>query len=315
MAKLRKANNKQSNRAADPTAAPSQSNPTLLIGILLAVAVGVLFWVLTSQLQAKDQVMVAKKDIPAFSTLGPDMVEAQTVPKDSITKADVTQDQYQALLKKGTGLVNRIELLQGQRINVGAVTSSSSGSLSAVKPDERLIAVNATFPGVVAGLARAGSVVDVYSGAGGNSGEDTGAAIAENVKVLALGAGAAAAANVRTNKQLNDSQDNGGAIVAVLAVPTADAANILALPQVALALDPRYSFTANGTICEVNQCPTGGGSKPGNQDNPSDPASSIPQSSDQPSSGTGGADSPSTGGTDSPSTDQTTTPDQPAEGQ
>lgn len=308
MAKLRKANNKQSNRAADPTAAPSQSNPTLLIGILLAVAVGVLFWVLTSQLQAKDQVMVAKKDIPAFSTLGPDMVEAQTVPKDSITKADVTQAQYQTLLKKGNGLVNRIELLQGQRINVGAVTSSSSGSLSAVKPDERLVAVNATFPGVVAGLARAGSVVDVYSGAGGNNGEDTGAAIAENVKVLALGAGAAAAANVRTNKQLNESQDNGGAIVAVLAVPTADAANILALPQVALALDPRYSFTANGTICEVNQCPTGGGaSKPGNQDNPSDPASSIPQSSDQPS--------PDAGGTDAPAPDQATTPDQPTEGQ
>ena len=310
MAKLKKTTSKKPNRPVDPNATPRQSNPTLLIGILLAVAVGILFWVLTSQLQEKGRVMIAKNNVPAFSTLSNAQLQPQTVPQDSITESDLTEEKYKELTGKGSALVNRIELLAGQRVNIGAVTASQSGSLSAVKPGERVIAVNATFPGVVAGLATSGSVVDVYAGAGSGNNQDGGEAVADNAKVLALGAGAAAASNVKPNKQLSEAQDAGGGIIVVLAVPIEDAPRILALSQASLALDPRYSFTENGTICQINRCAqlnqsqTGGGSAapvetPDETAAPDQPSEDAPQA-DQP------ADQPA---------DQLPAPDQPAEGQ
>ena len=246
--KLKRTSNK---RSPDPASGPGQSNPTLIIGILLAVAVGVLFWVLTTQLQEKGQVMVAKGNIPAFSTITAAQLEAQTVPKDSITEGDLSKQEFDKRTSSGQGLVNRIELIAGQRVPLGAVGASSTGSLAAVKQGERVVSLNATFAGAVAGIAVAGSVVDVYSGAG--AGND-GAVVVENAKVLALGAGNSAGANVRPGNKLQGEEGSSNEIVVVLAVPSEDAEKLLSLAQASLALDPRLSFTENGTICQINRC-------------------------------------------------------------
>ena len=278
MAKRLKRGSSKRPTTAEAGSMTKQGNPTLLIGILLAVAVAVLFWVLTTRLQEKDSVMVTRGSIPAFSTITPGQLQATVVPKDSITDQDLTESKYKELAAKGQSLVNRIELLSGQRVQIGAVTASSTGSLAAVKEGERVIAIPATFSGAVAGIATAGSVVDIFSGSGASDG---GSSVVSNAKVLALGAGSAAAANVRPGSNLKNGDSSGSSIIVVLALKAEDAAKVLALPQVALALDPRLSFTENGTICPVNRCAALNqvASQPGNNRNPQDPASKITQDS------------------------------------
>lgn len=293
MAKLKRTSQKRT----ATTGVSKQNNSTLYIGLMLAVAVAILVGVFITNIQAKGQIMVAKQDVPAFSTVTSAQLEAQTVPKDSITESDLTKEQFDKASAGGRALVNRIELLKGQRVPTGAVAASRNGSLSAVKQNERVVSLNATFAGSVAGIAQAGSVVDVYAGAGGGA-DNTGSVVAENAKVLALGVGGAAAANVRPGANKADSENNaaGDSLVVVLAVPTSDAAALLALSQASLALDPRLSFTENGTICPINRC-----------------AQINASQKNQPVSGTDTPTETPDGGTvDAPATDPAVTPDQPA---
>jgi len=229
--------------------------------------------------------MIAKGNIPAFSTITPGILEAQTVPKESITDGDLTLEQFEKNSAGGNSLVNRIELIAGQRVPLGAVTESSTGSLAAVKNGERVIALNATFSGSVAGIAIAGSVVDVYAGAGAGA-QNGSQAIVENAKVLALGVGAAATANVRPGVKSKDQSQSdtstGEGIVVVLIVPASDAAALLALSQASLALNPRLSFTENGTICPINLCAKTNSSTKQSQDDQPTEGADAPAIPDQP---------------------------------
>lgn len=251
MAKLKKRN---ANQRTSPGSG-RQNSSTLYIGLLLAVAVAVLVGVFITNIQEKGEVMVAKGNIPAFSTITAGQLEIQTVPKDSITPGDLTKEQFEKNSAGGKTLVNRIELLAGQRVPLGAVTESSTGSLAAVKPGERVVALNSTFSGSVAGVANAGSVVDVYPGPGASNENGAGVAV-EDAKVLALGVGGEVAANVNPGGKVNKDEANktSEGIVVVLVVPESDAPTLLALPQASLALDPKLSFTENGTICQISRC-------------------------------------------------------------
>jgi len=262
-----------------------QSNPMLLIGAGLALVTFVLFFSLANSSSKKSDVLVAATSIPPFSTVQPGQLKTVAVPSNSVTANDLTPAEFKEKTASGKALVSRVEILPGQRVDAGAVAASSLGSLAAVKDDERVVAMPATFPGAVAGVAIPGSVVDVYR-ADSSGGTTASAAnlVVDNAKVLAVGMGADTAANVRPDSSLKgkaNSSDASGSLVVVLAIPEDKAGQVVGSSQVWMALDPHYSFTEDGTICRIDKCSASGkraepidGSKVDPTD-PQDPASAT----------------------------------------
>jgi len=262
-----------------------QSNPMLLIGAGLALVTFVLFFSLANSSSKKSDVLVAATSIPPFSTVQPGQLKTVAVPSNSVTANDLTPAEFQEKTANGKALVSRVEILPGQRVDAGAVAASSLGSLAAVKDDERVVAMPATFPGAVAGVAIPGSVVDVYR-ADSSGGTTASAAnlVVDNAKVLAVGMGSDTAANVRPDSSLKgkaSSSDASGSLVVVLAIPEDKAGQVVGASQVWMALDPHYSFTEDGTICRIDKCSAAGtraepvdGSKVDPSD-PQDPASAT----------------------------------------
>lgn len=243
--------------------AKTKSNsPMLLLGFGLAVATFIaLYFTLTSN-AATSKVMVAAKQIPPYTALTSSYVKEVEVPTKSVTPDDVTPEKWAEQNKQGNTVVSTLPILTGQRLNLGAISAAAQGTLAAVRKNERMVAVTATFAGSTAGVAMPGSVVDVYAtkDSSGTAGSDTGgeSPILENAKVLAVGAGPDTAKSVRPQggvKQDKENRDSGlgGNIVVLLAVPTAQASQMAGLP-VRLALDPSKSFTLSGVVCSISKC-------------------------------------------------------------
>lgn len=266
LSKLSRSPLKNKAKGATGSGNTRQSSPSMIAGLALAAAVGVLLFAFTSRLDSKVEVYVAKASIAPYTTLDPDRdLEVKEVPKDSVEPTDITVEEFkQAYLDKKLVAVTRTELLPKQRLHEAALAPSEVGTLSVIKKDERLVAVNATFSGVTGGVVTAGSVVDVYSaGSGGGviSGEgDVSNRLATDVKVLGVGAGAGVAEDLRPSgsgvkgKKADDGGDGG--LVVLLAVSADQAAQIIGAGQVHLALNPHKSFDAEGNVCEISKCVT-----------------------------------------------------------
>jgi hypothetical protein len=235
---------------ADKTSS-SRSNPTLLLGLALALGVGLLLFVFTTSLQGKGKIYVAKGNVAAYSILTPDEnMVLKDVPEDSITDNDLTEKDVES--SKGT-LVSRIELLDGQRVDRRSASASTTGTLGVVKKDkEVVVALEATFRGVVGGVVGPGSVVDVYNG---EPSGDSAQALATKVKVLGVGSGASATANIRDNSDSKvDSKSNDATVLVIVAVPKDVAGNLSGVSTVDLALDPYLAFDREGNICDISKC-------------------------------------------------------------
>jgi len=250
MAKLTRNNKNSRPSSTDKSSASSrQGNPTLVIGMILAVGVSVLFYVFFSNLQAKETIMVASTNIPAFSNIQPSQLTPTSVPKDSVNETDLTAATYNEKKAKNESIVNRIEILKDQRISSNAIGSSSLGSLSVVKPSEEVVAVSTSLTGAAGGVVVPGSVVNVYSTSG-----DTNTPLVAQAKVLAVGTGPQVASSVQPNSKVSSGNSSSGGLIVLLAVRAADAGKLLGQSQVALAYNPRKSFNGAGDICDINQC-------------------------------------------------------------
>jgi Flp pilus assembly protein CpaB len=249
MAKLTK-NSKSNRPGATTPSSNKQGNPTLIIGIILAVGVGLLFFLFATNLQKTENIVVAKADIPAFSSIQKDQVEVVSVPADSVGTTDLTEATYNQYVAKGTPIVNRVEILPGQRIDTNAISASSLGSLAVVKTDEQVVAVSTTFTGAAAAVIVPGSVVDVYSSSGDNT-----QPLVTQAKVLGVGVGTQAASGVRPDSKVKDS-GSGTDIVVLLAVKSSDAGKLLTHSQVSLSYNPHKAFDVKGNICDIGKCAT-----------------------------------------------------------
>jgi competence protein ComGC len=249
MAKLTK-KSKTPRSTTSSTSNNKQGNPTLLIGVILAVGVGLLLFLFATNLQKTQNIVVAKGDIPAFTTIQKEQVEVVSVPADSVKSSDLTEATYNKYLRNNQAIVNRIEILPGQRVDINAISSSSLGTLAVVKSDEQVVAVSTTIPGAAGGVIVPGSVVDVYSSSGDNS-----QPLVTQAKVLGIGMGDQASAGVRPDSKVKDAGSGSGLIV-LLAVKSSDAGRLLNQSQVALSYDPHKKFDAKGNICVVGKCAT-----------------------------------------------------------
>jgi hypothetical protein len=143
-------------------------NLMLIIGgiILLIVAVG--FVQLVLSVRNETGVMVANRDVAAFSTIGKDDLVEVKVPKASVTDSDLTADEYEQL--KDKGIVATVRFLKGSRINEAGIAKNPQGSFMIVSSDERVIGVTASLSGVSGGTVQVGDVVDVRAaGVGADS--------------------------------------------------------------------------------------------------------------------------------------------------
>jgi len=227
---------------------------TALLGALLLVGAVLLLTIFLSSLSSKTAIVVAARDIPAYSQLGPNDVRYEEVPTKSVTSLDITKDTFEKRLQSNVPIVTKTELIAGQRVPAPAIEAAPNGSLAAVRQGEVAIAVSTSFPGSVAGAVAPGSVVDIYGSTGGGA---AGAAtpLIEKAKVLAIGSNPAqTGARLRPSSSANNGDSNnegGGNIVVVLAVDRNDAGKLAQTGQVYLSLDPHFSFKVNGEVCEL----------------------------------------------------------------
>lgn len=225
----------------------SRTNPFILFGLLLAALLGILVFVFIQNLQSQTKVYVAKGDIPAYSVLRPgNNIVTKEVPKGSVTDNDLTANDF----KKGETKITRLEILDNQRLDARAtVASSLNSTLGVVKEgEEQVVAVNTSFKGIIAGITRPGSVVNIYTP---NSGGDNGGGelLAENVKVLGVGSGGQVANNIVSgNKVKENSENNGNSILVIVAVKNADVNKLSTDQNVTMSLNPYLEFDAKGTI-------------------------------------------------------------------
>lgn len=240
----------RSNQSQQPTQSPStgkrrgrQKNYALIMGLALGLLAAVLVAVGLTRLQNQAEVVIASQSIPMYSEIKQGATEFAKVPADSVTDADLTRAEFDALQRQGS-LVTRVEILPGQRIQEGALATSSVGSFAVVKSDERIVALNTSFSGIAAGAVVPGSVVDVLSGDDGTQ------PVLTNVKVLAVGPSSEVAAQVENSKgKAAPSEDN--SLVVLLAVKASEANTLAALGSATMAVNPRLSFNSKGNICRV----------------------------------------------------------------
>jgi Flp pilus assembly protein CpaB len=226
-----------------------QKNYALIMGLALGLLAAVLVAVGLGRLQNQGEVMVAVQGIPMYSQVKDSSLKAVTVPADSITANDITPQELAAYRKQG-GLVTRVEVLPGQRLQDSALAASSVGSFAVVKADERIVALNTTFAGIAAGAVVPGSVVDVLS-----DGDSTTPVIV-SAKVLAVGQSNDVAQQVENSSAKPQSSGQSGLVV-LLAVKAADANKLAKIGDVQLAVNPRLSFNSSGTLCKVGSCSKG----------------------------------------------------------
>lgn len=269
MAKLLRNSKSKTQKPASDNTGEKQSNPALAIGLVLAVVTGLAIFIFTNQLQGKDTILIAKKDISPYTIVSKNDLEAREVPKGSVDPIDLTPEEFNQLQSQAKGgvVVSRIEIVTGQRVPQLAFASNAVGTVYVTKPGKTKEGADATkevnvagmssLAGVVGGIVIPGSVVDVYVSGGSGSTNDSGTGpIAENIKVLGVGYGAEAGAEVRPNQNTRTTgkQSNSGSsgnIILILAVPS-DIAGQIADQQIALALHPHESFDLSGEICGVS---------------------------------------------------------------
>jgi hypothetical protein len=182
--------------------------------------------------------MVAKDNIPAFSFVGEDDLEAKSVPKGSVEDDDLTKDEFDDL--EGT-FVTSSPILSGQRIDNRYVISGDNSGFGGVLPDERIVAATSSVAGAAVGTIQAGDVVDI----GGQDGQS----FANYAKVLCVSKTAAGCSSVLpSGSDINASDSNTGnddenAVVLLLATFNSEAGSV-AGQNVVLALNP---------FCRVDQ--------------------------------------------------------------
>lgn len=233
-----------------------QKNYALVLGLALGALAAVIVAVGLMRLQDQGQVVIAAKGIAMYSQVQDASLQIIKVPASSITDGDITPEELKAQRRSGQKLVTRVEILPGQRLQESALAASSVGSFAVVKSDERVVALNTSFAGIVAGAVVPGSVVDVLSD------QQDDAPVITNAKVLAVGQSSDVAQQVENARGKAVSGEQAGLVV-VLAVKS-DQANLLAnMSDAKLAVNPQLSFNSRGNICRIQSC---GASRPSSSD-------------------------------------------------
>jgi hypothetical protein len=203
----------------------------LIIGIAFVVLAGVGAFFAISRSQNNEAIMVAKTDLSAYSFVGPDQLEAQSVPQASIGSDDLTKAEFEDLKSQ---IVITGPFLAGQRIDQRYIVDSDNASFAGVLPDERVVAANSTASGSAVGTIQAGDVVDVTV--------DGGEAEVPFAKVICIatepsGCQGVLPAGVNINAADSGNDQSEGSVLLLLAVPEFDASSI-AGQSVTLALNP-----------------------------------------------------------------------------
>ena len=278
-------------------------NASLLVGVLLAVVVFALIFISLIGVQQKTSVMVATKTIPPYTLVNSSDFASKSVPRDSVTSNDVSPSDFSS---KYNHSVSTTTILSGQRLDNRLITQSSLGTLSVVKPTERVVGVSTTFPGSVAGSIQPGLVVDVVGG-GGTSGTSGNVILATNAKVMGVGAnaGTGITPSQPQNGQSSSSSSSSasssqGGIVVLIAVPQA-AATAIAGQAVSLEIVPNLCFDALGNIQPLTNCFSA------NTNKTAPPATTAPTTT-APSTGTTGTGTTTTAPTTGTTGTTTTAP-------
>jgi Flp pilus assembly protein CpaB len=203
---------------------------------------------------------VAEGNVPAYSVLEPGVnIVLQEVPEDSITEANLTKKDLEASQWQ---LITRLEILEGQRIDRRTASASTTGTLGVVKEgEESVIALEASFRGIVGGIVGPGAIVDVYSAEQASEGTQI---LATDIKILGVGTGSSATDNIRSGEaQEVEAESNNATVLVIAAVPTETAGSLAGVGTVQLALDPYRSFDQQGNICPIKQCGSRNPATPG----------------------------------------------------
>jgi hypothetical protein len=233
-------------------------NLPLIAAALLIILAGVAFFVAIQKVQNQEAVVVAKGTIPAYTVITANDVIFQKVPVASVEPQDITQAEWNKMkadfqpttTTKQFGLVATAAALQGDRIDKREVADTNNDSFSIVSPDERVVAVTATLPGVAIGTIHAGDVVDASLNSGGGSGGDV---TAQYAKVICVSASAAGCESVLpagtalsvTGGNSTQTANSSSQVYVLLSVDEADAPTI-AGQQVNLVLNPFCGVNQNG---------------------------------------------------------------------
>jgi hypothetical protein len=208
------------------------SKVPLILGIVFVILAGVGAFIAISRAQNNEDIMVAKKDIAAYSFVGPDQLQAQGVAKSSVTSNDLTKKEFEDMNSKAvvTG-----PFLADQRIDKRYIVKGQETSFAGVLPDERVVAASATVTGAAVGTIQAGDVVDASVEGGGS--------LVDFAKVLCIatepsGCKALLPAGVKLNASDNsDGNSDSKSVLLLFAVP-ADLASEIAGKSVTLSLNP-----------------------------------------------------------------------------
>ena len=168
----------------------NRMNIMVVVGLVLALAVGVGVYKALQRHTATVMVVVAKEYIPHYAKITPQMVTVASappaaVPPGGLADAGLVVGHYAAAT-----------IFPGQIVVAAAVASQASGGsaglLAALSPNIRAFSVQATVPNAVAGQVAPGDLVDVVSvlGSSGTSNSSSAASgavtVVQHVTVLAV---------------------------------------------------------------------------------------------------------------------------------
>lgn len=201
----------------------------MIIGLIFIVCAGVAAWVAITRAQNTEEIMVAGKDLAAYSFIRSGDLKAEAVSKSSITDNNLTKAEFEDM--KSEAVISSA-FLEGQRIDTRNVLDDESSSFAVVLPDERVVAATSTVTGAAVGTIQAGDVVDINN-------EDS---ISRFGKVICIatepsGCKGVLPAGVTINADDSGDSQGEGSVLVLLAVPAEEATSI-AGKAVNLALNP-----------------------------------------------------------------------------
>jgi Flp pilus assembly protein CpaB len=224
----------------------TKSIPGIAAFLFIAIA-GIVFYKAYMGVQDLQTIVVAKTNVPAFTTIQSAQLQTRQIPKGGVDPQDLTEAEYVSqYVDQHRPLVALSDIGSGSRIDVRDLLKAGTASLAMVSPDERVISIGTSQTGASGGLIHAGDVVDVYNTGGSNnsSGSGGGAAVSQFAKVLCISSNPTDCQSLLpagetlsiSGGSSDSSSSSSGSAIAVLAVDQND--SNLAGGGYSLALNP-----------------------------------------------------------------------------
>ncbi len=214
-------------------------------GIIIPVALGIIAVLLSYQwLKQKERqlllrgqpvpVLVAMKDIPRMTRIGPELVKVQTVPRQFLQPGALTA------VKEAVGQVTISPVLKGEQVLGTKLVAPGVETGLAIKVPKGMRAVTVATDEVsgVAGLIQPGNYVDVlgvFEFGDGKRSDQKGYTIFQNVLVLAVAQNVGPESDAAKARTMAEIEKAGGA-ARLLRRPMASTVTLALAPQQAQAL-------------------------------------------------------------------------------